>query len=609
MSSLVQRACQTPGAMRQWLHLYRLDPELPRPRAGAAAACASLLRRRRDAIALRAMQRHSASVEAASRFSAAVARGALLAQRQCSGRPFALPKPPVSRLRIARLQVPAGLLAVAKRHRQLCQRVQQVRRRRRRLLMLQAYFVMLLRRLVLVALLLRRRHHERPGRLQIAKLRDVARALRRRRKQRRLAASPRQLHAERPAMAEQRIRAGQWVRGCIDDVIAAARSAKADARVRPLSPAGSPAVSPSRARPPLSPPLVFATPSALGVPPAAALQLDAGFGGQGRPLPAAAPSGIRAPELAWGRAAGVPRPAPAAAGCSPGRPRAGLPSARSWLRQPRRRAASPPSPQPVTTCSGPVARPGSAPEAEAVRAASSWKELKPKRLSDEHRPYVRIFRKTEDVEGTPVTRLDAFFPGIEPHAVAECMLDVGERRKWDKNYTEFRMLADHSAAQQQQEAGCGEAEAGYKIPYGLHTMYHRVESSTLRLLGFSARDFVYLRETERCGKDCVLTRFRYSDPPPEAPIPDTGAVQARIRYQECIVDSQSEMAWLEDGGTPPTEAGAGRAEVKGARMRMTSCVDTGSRPPSGVIDMMCSLMGGQPYVWMRTHIEGRTAAA
>lgn len=223
-----------------------------------------------------------------------------------------------------------------------------------------------------------------------------------------------------------------------------------------------------------------------------------------------------------------------------------------------------------------------------------WHEFTPSRLPKEHLPYVRVLRRNGDVAGLPVTRMVGFFPGIEVDDVARCMLDVDERLRWDRNLARFGVLDGEVSGEQPAE--------------GSMRLHHSIESSYLKWLGFSSRDFVYDRVVDRCGDRCW--RATFTEAPPPAGAKWHGGVQARIHFQRLVIEEVDEEVWFEDGAAARHSAAAEAAQVaaaRGTRMTLTACVDTGSRPPSGVIDMLCRVMSGQPYMWIRAHLDARRA--
>eukprot|EP00756_Hemistasia_phaeocysticola_P048953 Hpha_TRINITY_DN23373_c0_g1::TRINITY_DN23373_c0_g1_i1::g.97006::m.97006 len=263
-----------------------------------------------------------------------------------------------------------------------------------------------------------------------------------------------------------------------------------------------------------------------------------------------------------------------------------LPTPRRFLRTTTRRAApvSPPrsGPVAVAVAAGVEAMSFEDEAREAVLGTTGemWRSISPARLPGKYKGLVRVDRREGDVRDVPITRLDAFFPAAEHTAITECVLDPSTRVRWDKNYGAFRML---DKDMNPDEDGVG------KVLFGKHTMSHRVESPLLRYLGFSPREFVYERVTERCGEKCVLAKFKSV----EGPVPDSSdAVRARIVYQEVRIEEQTEREW-----NGSTEEGP-----LGVRLTMTSCVETDPRPPDSVIDFTCKMLSSQPYVWIREHL-------
>eukprot|EP01065_Artemidia_motanka_P040333 TRINITY_DN5029_c1_g4_i1.p1 TRINITY_DN5029_c1_g4~~TRINITY_DN5029_c1_g4_i1.p1 ORF type:complete len:571 (+),score=62.03 TRINITY_DN5029_c1_g4_i1:210-1715(+) len=219
----------------------------------------------------------------------------------------------------------------------------------------------------------------------------------------------------------------------------------------------------------------------------------------------------------------------------------------------------------------------------------AWREIVPSRLPAHCRPFVRVYRRTDDIDGLPVTRLDAYFPGAEPQSVAEIVLDVSKRRQWDRNYADFRNLSNPEQSQ--------------GVHYGRQTMYHRVESPVLKFLGFSSRDFVYTRDVVQESEGGVVANYRSTE---HQGAPTCGAVRAKIVFQECAIRPETLRGWSADAGAGHVvcDEVVQRSAETGTRVTMTSCVDTGgTKPPSRVVDMTCKIMSGQPYIWMRESLE------
>ena len=200
-------------------------------------------------------------------------------------------------------------------------------------------------------------------------------------------------------------------------------------------------------------------------------------------------------------------------------------------------------------------------------ASEEWASLVPS-MPAEYAESFKLWRRTSDVAGLPATRCEAFFPGSSVGEIQELVCDTQERMEWDKNRTHFECVDE-----------------------GRSIFYHKIESSVLKRFGFRGRDFLYSQQVSDCGETCKEITFESVDSAsvcgndsPYHPA-NSDAVRGDIKYQQYLIKEGHR-----DGSD-------------GTFLTITAVVDTGATPPSYVSTLICKLMSGQPYVWMREHLQ------
>eukprot|EP00754_Rhynchopus_humris_P009232 Rhum_TRINITY_DN13966_c2_g1::Rhum_TRINITY_DN13966_c2_g1_i1::g.66571::m.66571 len=200
-------------------------------------------------------------------------------------------------------------------------------------------------------------------------------------------------------------------------------------------------------------------------------------------------------------------------------------------------------------------------------ASEEWASLVPS-MPAEYAESFKLWRRSSDVAGLPATRCEAFFPGSSVGDIQDLVCDTQERMEWDKNRTHFECVDEDRAI-----------------------FYHKIESSVLKRFGFRGRDFLYSQQVSDCGEACKEITFESvdsasvcGDDSPYHPA-NSDAVRGDIKYQQYLIKEGRR-----DGSD-------------GTFLTITAVVDTGATPPSYVSTLICKLMSGQPYVWMREHLE------
>eukprot|EP01059_Diplonema_ambulator_P005454 TRINITY_DN1518_c0_g1_i2.p1 TRINITY_DN1518_c0_g1~~TRINITY_DN1518_c0_g1_i2.p1 ORF type:complete len:296 (+),score=53.85 TRINITY_DN1518_c0_g1_i2:68-955(+) len=155
----------------------------------------------------------------------------------------------------------------------------------------------------------------------------------------------------------------------------------------------------------------------------------------------------------------------------------------------------------------------------------AWDELQPSYFPAEYKNDFRLFRRSEDINGFPVTKCEAFFPQTELEKIERLMCDTSTRLAWDRNLSHFSEVGES-----------GKPEEG--------TFYHIIESSVVKRFGFKGRDFLYKRVKSPCGERCKDITFASIEG--DSPIAGTNAVRGFIHYQNYRIEEAPE------GGTKLT---------------------------------------------------------
>ena len=202
---------------------------------------------------------------------------------------------------------------------------------------------------------------------------------------------------------------------------------------------------------------------------------------------------------------------------------------------------------------------------EEQLAASTWVDLKPERFPVEYSHLFTVQRRNENIANVPVTRCTAIFPDASVEQLKNMMCDPEERLLWDYNYAEFKRVA---------------------IPGGedRDIFYHRVESNVMKIFGFKPRSFLYERQidtTPTSEGDSVLVKFKSVSDSDDPSSSSVKSVRGTIHHQSYLIEPLS----------------------RGSQLIITSVVNTGSNPPSPVVNLMVKMMSGQPYIWMNNHLN------
>eukprot|EP01063_Lacrimia_lanifica_P005615 TRINITY_DN13377_c0_g1_i1.p1 TRINITY_DN13377_c0_g1~~TRINITY_DN13377_c0_g1_i1.p1 ORF type:complete len:501 (+),score=114.65 TRINITY_DN13377_c0_g1_i1:1015-2517(+) len=213
---------------------------------------------------------------------------------------------------------------------------------------------------------------------------------------------------------------------------------------------------------------------------------------------------------------------------------------------------------------------------------SDWNAMQPLYFPSEYAHHFKFWRREADINDLPVTRCEAFYPNHSPSEIEAIMCDTKERLAWDRNLADFRAV--------------DEANDIY---------YHRIESSVLKKFGFKGREYLYKRIISDCdGVKCrnvLFTSVEDGEVAGTQRAPDStaaegedgGSVRGFIHYQNYRMEEVEQ-----DGDL-------------GTRLTITAVVDARASPPRYVANLICRMMSGQPYVWMREHLScmrgGRSA--
>ncbi|KAJ9454993.1 hypothetical protein DIPPA_05089 [Diplonema papillatum] len=237
-------------------------------------------------------------------------------------------------------------------------------------------------------------------------------------------------------------------------------------------------------------------------------------------------------------------------------------------------------------------------------AGGDWNEIQPTAFPSAYAPYLHIYTRKTNLEHLPATRLEAFFPDTPLETMREILLDPAERLRWDRNLTAFFEPAAPAA---DDEASPQPAGGEGKV------LFHAVENKTMNLFGFKGRSFLYRRLEEPCGDRCVDVRFRsVTDEAIEDQVSQDSRTPAKttrgfIYYQHYRLQEESYADFTARSAGREAEHGEEEEDSpRGLSLTITAATDTGgTTPPRSVVNFMCKMLGGNPYIWMRQHLDRR----